>query len=98
MFRRFLVVFGALIMISTTVFPQSSPPKTRLAIVGLDHDHVWGLLNDISKEPDAELIALADTHPELIERAKGRVPASVKFYSDYVRMLDETKPDAVIVT
>ena len=34
----------------------------------------------------------------LVARAKARVPASVKFYSDYVKMLDEEKPDAVIVT
>jgi scyllo-inositol 2-dehydrogenase (NADP+) len=72
--------------------------KTRLAIVGLDHDHVWGLLDDIAKEPQAELVAIADAHPELVERAKARVPASVKFYSDYIKMLDETKPQAVIVT
>ena len=72
-------------------------PGTRLAVVGLDHDHVWGLLTDIAKEPDAELVAIADSHPELVERAQSRVPASVKFYSDYVKMLDETKPDAVIV-
>jgi predicted dehydrogenase len=72
--------------------------KTRLAIVGLDHDHVWGLLDDIAKEPAADLVAIADAHPELIHRARARVPASVKFYSDYVKMLDEAKPEAVIVT
>jgi predicted dehydrogenase len=72
--------------------------KTRLAIVGLDHDHVWGLLPDILKQPDATLVAIADPHPELVAKAKRRVPASVKFYSDYVKMLDDEKPDAVIVT
>jgi predicted dehydrogenase len=72
--------------------------KTRLAVIGLDHDHVWGLLSDIAAEPNAELVAVADTHPTLVNRAKSRVPASVKFYSDYVRMLDEVKPQAVIVT
>src|SRR5438874_9201882 len=79
---------------------QTSPAgsKTRLAIVGLDHDHVWDILKNIASETDAELIAIADTHPELVEKAKSQVPASVKFYSDYVKMLDEAKPDAVIVT
>jgi predicted dehydrogenase len=72
--------------------------KTRLAIVGLDHDHVWGLLTDILKEPDGDLVAIADRHPELIAKAKAKVPAGVKFYDDYVRMLDEAKPEAVIVT
>ena len=72
--------------------------RTRLAIVGLDHDHVWGLLKIIANEPDAELLAIADPHPELVEKAKATAPAGVKFFSDYIRMLDEVKPDAVIVT
>ncbi len=72
--------------------------KTRLAVVGLDHDHVWGLLHSIQQEPDAELVAIADPHAELVERARKRVPATVQFFSDYLKMLDEAKPEAVIVT
>ncbi|MGA3168205.1 MAG: Gfo/Idh/MocA family oxidoreductase [Terriglobia bacterium] len=71
---------------------------TRLAIVGLDHDHVWGLLGTIAKTPGAELVAIADPHPELVAKAKTKVPASVKFFSDYTEMLDQAKPEAVIVT
>lgn len=77
---------------------SAADSKTRIAVVGLDHDHVWGLLHDIAGEPNAELIAIADTHPELISKAKSQVAAGVRFYSDYVRMLDEAKPEAVIVT
>jgi len=72
--------------------------RTRLAIVGLDHDHVWGLLKIIANEPDAELVAIADPHTELVEKAKATAPAGVKFFSDYIQMLDEVKPDAVIGT
>jgi scyllo-inositol 2-dehydrogenase (NADP+) len=95
MFNVFLIAFLALLSHSGL---GAAAPKTRLAVIGLDHDHVWGLLGDIAKEPDAELVAIADSHPELVSRARTRVPASVKFYSDYVKMLDETKPEAVIVT
>src|SRR6516162_10685971 len=70
--------------------------KTKLAIVGLDHDHVWGLLKDLTEEPNAELVAIADNHAELVDRAKDKLPATVKFYSGYVQMLDEVKPDGVI--
>src|SRR2546425_670640 len=86
---------------STSRARQSVKPsetKTRIAIIGLDHDHVWGLLKDIAGEPGADLIAIADTHPELVSKAKAQVSATVKFYSEYVRMLDEAKPDGVIVT
>src|SRR3989442_5214951 len=79
---------------------QSPPPaaKTRLAIVGLDHDHVWELLKYIAAEPEAELVAIADPHPNLVNEAKSQVPNTVKFYSDYVNMLDEAKPQAVVAS
>jgi predicted dehydrogenase len=77
-------------------FAQAS--KTRFAVVGLDHDHVWSRLKALLKTPDTELVAIADTHPELIEKAKAQVPPSVKFFSDYTEMLDQMKPDVVIVT
>jgi len=78
----------------------ANPPegKTRLAIVGLDHDHVWELLRHIAEESTAELVAIAESQPALVKEAKSKVPQSVKFYADYVAMLDEAKPDAVIVT
>lgn len=78
--------------------PQALEGMTRLAIVGLDHDHVWELLKDIGEEPNAHLVAIAEREPALVKQAKLQVSDSVKFYADYVAMLDEAKPDAVIVT
>lgn len=78
--------------------PKAAATKARLAVIGLDHDHVWGLLRELSGEPNAELVAIADDHQPLVDQAKTKVPPTVKFYSDYVKMLDETKPDGVIVT
>ncbi len=101
--RRFTLV--AILLYSAAsvlaLYAHSNPTadrKTRLAIIGLDHDHVWGLLKDLAGEPNAELVAIADAHPALVDQAKTKVPASVKFYSDYVQMLNEVKPDGVIVT
>lgn len=73
-------------------------PRTHVAIVGLDHDHVWERMATLLKSPDAELVAIADTHLELIAKAKARVPPGVKFFGDYTEMLDQMKPEAVIVT
>ncbi len=75
----------------------SGTAKTRLAVVGLDHDHVWSLLKDIAGEPSAELVAIAESDAALVSRAQKEVPANVKFYADYVEMLDQAKPEAVIV-
>jgi len=104
-FNRWIAVLEACLLFAAwnvqTCAATPRPPaadKTRLAVVGLDHDHVWELLKYMAGEPDAELVAIADQHPPLVERAKTRVPATVKFYSDYIQMLDEAKPDAVFVT
>src|SRR5260370_28176042 len=71
--------------------------KARLAGVGLDHDHVWSLLKDIGGDPSAELVAIAEPDAALVSKAQKEVPASVKLYTDYVEMLDQAKPEAVIV-
>ena len=70
----------------------------RVAVVGLDHDHVWGVLRDITNEPGAMLVAIAEPNPELVSKAKAQVSEATKFYPDYVRMLDEAKPQAVFIT
>jgi predicted dehydrogenase len=80
------------------VTSESGKPVIRIALIGLEHDHVWGMLKDIAREPAAELDAIADVHPELVVKARAQVPPTVKCYSDYIKMLDEIKPDAVIVT
>lgn len=96
MYKALLYCFIATTFLPSLMLAQSS--KTRLAIIGLDHDHVWGLLNDMKEVPQADLVAIADPHPQLIVKAKQRVPTSVRFYSNYVKMLDEIKPDGVIIT
>jgi len=97
----FLTAFLAVLQIlgakAAGAEPNPSEGKTRIAIVGLDHDHVWELLKYVQGEPDAELVAIAESQPALVDVAKSKVRETVKFYSAYVAMLDEAKPDAVIV-
>jgi predicted dehydrogenase len=95
---RTIRVLSIIALLLPTPLSAFAAAKVRLAIIGLDHDHVWGLLKDITREPQAELVAIADPHPGLVQKAKAQVQNSVKFYSDYVKMLDEAKPQAVIVT
>jgi len=100
--RILTVVFALLALLAAANVSEaqsaSGTAKTRLAVVGLDHDHVWSLLKDIAGEPSAELVAIAESDAALVSRAQQKeAPASVKFYADYVAMLDEAKPEAVIV-
>src|SRR5205823_4209615 len=95
------VLWAVSLLLSVTFFNAQSlaqQTRIRIAIVGLDHDHVWGLLKDIANEPQAELVAISDPRPELVDKARSQVPASVRFYSDYIKMLDEAKLEAVVVT
>ena len=97
--NRLLIFFLEGMVMCGALTPHSlAQAKTRIAIIGLDHDHVWGLLHDIAQEPQAELVAIADSHQELVEKARALVPASVKLYPGYVEMLDQAKPEAVFVT
>ncbi len=94
----FFAVNAGLLLSAFAVQSDAQDAKIRVAVVGLDHDHVWGLLSDLATDPQSEFVAIADAHPELVAKAKPQVPAAVKFYTDYVRMLDEAKPQAVIIT
>ena len=94
----FLACAFVLLLAPVGAMAQSNSGSLRLAIVGLDHDHVWGILRDIAEVPQAKLVAIAEPRAELVSKAKSRVPASVKFYPDYVTMLDAARPQAVIIT
>ncbi|HKT10880.1 MAG TPA: Gfo/Idh/MocA family oxidoreductase, partial [Terriglobia bacterium] len=98
--RKILLAAFALILLLAPggAMAQAKPGVVRLAIVGLDHDHVWGILKDIAEAPQAKLVAIAEPEPDLVLKAKSRVPESVKFYRDYTTMLDEVRPQAVIIT
>jgi len=95
------VLWAVSLLLSVTFFNAqllAQQSRIRIAIDGLDHDHVWGLLKDIANEPQANLVAIAEANPALVKKAKSQIAAGVSFYSDYGLMLDETKPEAVLVT
>lgn len=69
------------------------PKKLRTAVIGggnMGKNHVrnYFLL------PDAQLVGLADINPATQELAD---EYKTQFYTDYVKMLDEAKPDAVSI-
>lgn len=77
---------------------QDLRPKLRVAHIGFELDGSWKFSKNASLSPDGELVAVADRHEDLLERAKKANPNGVKAYRDYVAMLDEVKPDAVLST
>jgi len=67
----------------------------RLGVVGLVHDHVWGLLREFRELKGVEIVAAADRNRPLLVKAKESFgPAQV--YEDYEQMLMKEKLDAVL--
>jgi hypothetical protein len=79
-FRTLIVVFALLGLASLSAAQTANGPvKTRLAVVGLDHDHVWSLRKDIAGEPAAELVAIAESDAALVTRAQTKCPPPSNF-------------------
>ncbi len=69
--------------------------KIRLGIVGLVHDHVWGLLKEFSDLEEVEIIAAADRNKPLLQKVGDLFNLST--YEDYETMFTKEKLDAVLV-
>lgn len=67
----------------------------KMAVIGLEHSHVWGHLGTMIKGEQVKLVGIAEPNPELVAEAKKRGATSVPFFTDYRKMLSETKPDFV---
>ena len=68
---------------------------TRIAVVGLVHSHVWGHLAKMIKGDAAKLVGIAEPNPELVAEARKMGAADAVIFSDYKKMLDQTKPQIV---
>lgn len=67
----------------------------KMAVIGLEHSHVWGHLGTMLKSQQVKLVGIAEPNPELVGEAKKRGATNVPFFTDYRKMLSETKPDFV---
>jgi predicted dehydrogenase len=70
----------------------------RIAIAGLVHDHVTGLLRELPRRTDITLVGIAEPNARLAARYEKRYhlrPSII--YTDLDKMLDEIKPRAVVV-
>jgi predicted dehydrogenase len=84
----------------------SAAQEYKIAVVSMLHAHVWLHLGTMLKGEKVKLVGVAETLPPLLERAKrtDQIPQSQDmrpgvpeelFFSDWKRMIDETKPDLV---
>jgi predicted dehydrogenase len=72
-------------------------PPFRLAIAGLTHDHVTLLLRELPRRKDITLVGIAEPNTQLAAKYAARYHLTQSIiYTDLDKMLDETKPQAVV--
>ena len=67
----------------------------KIAVIGLQHSHVWGHLPKMIAGTPAKLVGISETNPALIAEAKGMGASEALIFSDDAKMLDQAKPDIV---
>lgn len=70
--------------------------KYRIGVIGLVHDHIWGVLNSFAEDSRAEIVAAADPNPPLLEKVSALFRVE-RTYSDYKQMLQAEKLDVALV-
>ncbi len=92
------VVALTLALLAPALFAQAETKPLRVAIVGLVHGHVHGLLGALPKQTDVQLIAIEEPDVTLSRQYATQYHLDPKlFYTDLEQMLQAVHPDAVLV-
>jgi predicted dehydrogenase len=80
------------------VSAQSAPQPLRVAIVGLEHGHVEGFLNQLPKHENVQLVGIAEPDPTLQAKYQKKYGLDDKlFFKDMAKMIEARRPQAVLV-
>ena len=87
----------ALITLPIAARAEGQPPL-KVAIVGLEHGHVDGLLAQLPKHSEVQLVGIADADPSLWQKygTKYSLPNTL-FYKSEANMIERCRPEAVLV-
>jgi predicted dehydrogenase len=69
----------------------------NVGIVGLSHDHIWGLLKDWLSLPNVRIVGIAEPYEPLRDRARKDFGID-KFYDTYQELINNEKLDIVQIT
>ncbi|MGE5569494.1 MAG: Gfo/Idh/MocA family protein [Rhodospirillales bacterium] len=67
----------------------------KIAVISGLHAHVWSHLKRMLKNDVAQFVGFAENIPELVEQAKKNGVPDNLIFSDYRKMIEQTKPDIV---
>lgn len=96
--RTLCGMVGVVLCGNVTATAQTQSALVRVAIVGLVHGHVSGLLDQLPQHAEVQLVGIADPDASLRDKyaAKYHLAKSIFFPSE-AAMLDATHPQAVLV-
>jgi len=69
----------------------------NVGIVGLSHDHIWGLLKDWLSLANVKVVGVAEHYEPLRERARKEFGVD-RFYDTYQELMDKERLDIVQIT
>ena len=98
--RSFSFVFACGFLLLSSAVGRAVTPgaPVRVVIVGLVHDHALGLLHNMPGNTNVQLVGIAEPDTALQTRYAKQFHLDQKlFFTDTDQMLDQLKPDAVLV-
>ena len=95
-FRRSVVSLCVVLGLLVFTLSASAQDKLNVAVAGLNHDHVYLIMNSFQKN-EVNIIGIAEANQELVERFKKRYKlADDIFFTDIKSLLKARKPDVVL--
>jgi predicted dehydrogenase len=84
-----------LLLLLAPVMGAQDSGALKIAVIGLVHSHVWGHLTTMIEGKNATLVGVAEPNAELVAEARKAGVREDLFFTDYEKMLDQSKPDIV---
>ncbi len=89
--------FFGIVLVALACASARTQEPVRVAIVGLNHDHVAGFLPQLAQHPEVQLVGIAEANPALVAKYQNRFhldPAI--FFPSLDAMLAKTHPQALL--
>ena len=103
--RQFIINSGAFLAATTVGTPKhvlatQTPSRLKLAIVGTGSrgTETWGKPVVDNYKDVVEIVGLCDINSKRVKAAQSMIGTKAPTYTDFDRMVQETNPDAVMVT
>jgi predicted dehydrogenase len=97
-FKSLLVLLVSSVLVVALPTSAQSPAHIRVAVVGLNHDHIRGFLHNLPSHPEVELVGISEPDAALRQKYASQFHLTDNlFFSTESEMLAKTHPQAILV-